>query len=205
LPVHLDPGDLRAHRRHIRPDRLVLFTVDASGSMGGERIELARRAAEGMLRDAYLRRDRVALIAFAGERAQLLLRPTSQAELVRRAVTGLPCGGTTPLAAALRASLDAVAPRGRRNDPRRTLLVLITDGRGNVGRLPGFEATQAEQGAAARALAAVRRLDVVLLDATDAARDDRPATRLAVELGARRVRLRELGDDPLPGLFDALG
>ena len=92
-----------------------------------------------------------------------------------------------------------------RRDPRRPLLALITDGRGNVGRSPGFEAVLAEQRAAARALAAVPRLEIVLLDATDAARDDRPAARLAAELRARRVRLHELGSDPVAGLLDVLG
>ncbi len=205
LPLRLDRTDLRAHRRRIRPGRLVLFTVDASGSMGGERIALARRAAVGLLRDAYLQRDQVALIAFAGRDAPLLLRPTAQAELVRRAVAGLPCGGTTPLASALQRSLDTLAADGRRDDGRRRLLVLITDGRGNVGSHPGHEAMLAEQEAAARALTTVPRLRIVLLDATDAARDDRPAINLAALLAAQRVRLRDLGDEPHAELLTRLG
>jgi len=203
-PLRIERDALRAHERVIRPGRLLLLAVDASGSMGGARIVLARRVAEALLHDAYLRRDRVAMLAFCGQRAELLFAPTSQAELVRRAVDGLACGGTTPLAAALWRAHELVQRDARRDAARRPTLVLLSDGRANVGARPGYAALLDELEAAAHTLRDRRGLRVVFLDATDAGRDDRPARNLAKALGVRRIVLRSLGPDPVPALRAAL-
>ena len=84
LAIHLAPSDLRQHVRRERPARLLLFVVDASGSMAAhQRMVLARGTVQALLLDAYRRRDQVGLIAFAGAGARLVLPPTSSVDLAR--------------------------------------------------------------------------------------------------------------------------
>jgi magnesium chelatase subunit D len=186
--------DLWRKLRLVRPSRLLLFVVDISGSMGGELTALAQQVALGLLHDAYLRRDRVAVIAFCGRVAELLVPPTDQAALVRRQLAELPCGGTTPLAQGLQLAHDTLA-RARLRDPARdNTLVLLSDGRANVGRRPGHAAQLAEVEAAARALARQPDLTRVMLDTTAEGQPDLPARSLCEQLDARRVLLWQTGD-----------
>jgi magnesium chelatase subunit D len=122
-------GDLREAVRQQRTAHLVVLVVDASGSMGAPgRMEAAKGAALALLRDAYQRRDQVALVSFRGEGAEVLLRPTGSVEVARARLGTLPTGGRTPLAAGIRAALQmasTAAQRGRQTP----VLVVITDGR----------------------------------------------------------------------------
>jgi magnesium chelatase subunit D len=190
---------LKRRIRVVRPGRLVLFVVDISGSMGTELIGVARRVALSLLADAYLRRDRVALAAFRGERAELVFGPTSQAGLVKRELSRLTgcCGGTTPLGAALALAQRTLTTAALTDPGRRQTLVLISDGRANVGRAPGHRALLGELERAARTLARRRDLRRLFLDTTEPGKDDRRAAWLEQELGAERVRLGRVGADRL--------
>jgi magnesium chelatase subunit D len=134
----LESGDLRERRREGRESNLVLFVVDASGSMAASRrMEAVKGAVLSLLLDAYQRRDKVGLVAFRGSGAELLLPPTSSADAAARRLETMPTGGRTPLAAGL-AEAYATLRREKLRDPlRRPLLVVVTDGRHNAGGEPG--------------------------------------------------------------------
>ncbi|MEM1150302.1 MAG: magnesium chelatase subunit D [Pseudomonadota bacterium] len=117
------------HHRH-RAESSVIFVVDASGSAALNRIAEVKGAIEVLLSECYARRDFVSLIAFRGQHAETLLAPTRSLTRVRRTLASLPAGGTTPLADGLstaRALADLEITRGRT-----PLLVILSDGRGNV-------------------------------------------------------------------------
>ncbi|NBU25608.1 MAG: magnesium chelatase ATPase subunit D, partial [Gammaproteobacteria bacterium] len=124
--------DLRIRRYRDKAGALFLFAVDASGSMALNRMRQAKGAVHALLERAYVNRDRVALMSFRGQGAELLLPPTGSVELLRRAVDQIPTGGGTPLAATLVAALD-VAQQARRRGLQNVVLVLLTDARANVG------------------------------------------------------------------------
>ena len=131
--VRVRAADLRI-RRHVRKaGTTMVFVVDASGSTAWQRLAEAKGAVELLLAESYVRRDRVALVAFRGRGAELLLPPTRAPARARRALAALPGGGGTPLASGLDAgrAVAAAATRSAEGDP---LLVLLTDGRPNVAR-----------------------------------------------------------------------
>jgi magnesium chelatase subunit D len=129
-PLRLAPADLRIRRHEERGERLVIFCVDASGSAAAARLAEAKGAVELLLAEAYARRDGVALVAFRGDAADLLLPPTRSLVAAKRRLAALPGGGATPLAAGLAEALaQARLARRRGLDPA---LVLMTDGRPNV-------------------------------------------------------------------------
>jgi magnesium chelatase subunit D len=134
--ARLGPADLRGASHEQRTGSLVVIAVDTSGSMHAQhRIALAKAAAFGLLADAYRRRDRVALVTFRGEGADLVLRPTGSVEIARARLAELPSGGTTPLAAGLDAVADLVrsTARAANGSPAATLAVILTDGRATTG------------------------------------------------------------------------
>ncbi|MDF1601992.1 VWA domain-containing protein [Nocardioides sp. YIM 152315] len=132
--LRLLPGDLRRAAREGRESNLVLFCVDASGSMAArKRMEQVKTAILSLLLDAYRRRDKVGLVTFRGDAADLALPPTHSVDVAATRLDALPAGGRTPLAAGL---LEAarVLDRERIRDPRRRpLLVVVTDGRATAG------------------------------------------------------------------------
>jgi magnesium chelatase subunit D len=166
----------------------VIVAVDTSGSMGAEaRIAATKGAVLGLLTDAYQQRDRVALVAFRGEDAEVVLRPTGSVEVARARLAELPVGGTTPLAAGLDAVRD-LAERAARAHDLTPVVVLVTDGRATAGG----DDPLAEARAAADRLAALGAPTLVV-DAEDPAPPRLGlATDLAVLLGARCVPLGEL-------------
>jgi magnesium chelatase subunit D len=138
----LESGDLRERRREGRESNLVLFVVDASGSMAASRrMEAVKGAVLSLLLDAYQRRDKVGLISFRGTGAELLLPPTSSADAAARRLETMPTGGRTPLAAGLTEAYATLRREKLRDPLRRPLLVLVTDGRHNAGGEPGPAAT----------------------------------------------------------------
>jgi len=157
--IRLRPEDLRIREHRSRAGALFIVAVDASGSMALHRMRQAKGAVHALLAQAYIHRDRVALIAFRGDRADVLLRPTQSVELLRRAVDRLPTGGGTPIARALVTSLD-LAEAERSRGVRQVALVLLTDGRANVGIRADRAgvATELEQVARGVARAGVRSL-----------------------------------------------
>jgi magnesium chelatase subunit D len=148
----LRPGDLRVKVR-ARPSRhLILFVVDASRSMGArERMRQTKGAVLSLLVDAYQKRDRVGLITFGGAGARLVLAPTRSVRVAARCLADLPIGGLTPLAAGLALAGRVVASARRREPGAATLVVLLTDGRGNVPLQAGGD-PEAEALAGARQL-----------------------------------------------------
>jgi magnesium chelatase subunit D len=133
-PLSVHKEDLRASIRRRKVGNLILFILDASASMGcHERIETTKKVVTQLLVDAYQKRDRVGLISFRDEGAQLVLNPTSSVQLANLRIKDLATGGATPLNHGLAMGL-LVAKRELRRDPDiGPLLVLITDGHGNVG------------------------------------------------------------------------
>jgi magnesium chelatase subunit D len=179
-------GDIRIRRFVERARTTTVFVVDASGSAALHRLAEAKGAVELMLAECYVRRDEVALIAFRGTAADLLLPPTRSLTRARRSLSALPGGGGTPLAAGLdaaRLTAEAVARRG--DTP---VLVFLTDGKGNIRRdgQPGREVAEAEALQAAAALKAGGAA-CLLIDA--APRPEPKARRLAEAMGAAYVAL----------------
>lgn len=129
----IQPQDLQRKVRVKRTANLVLFVVDASWSMAvAERMSATKGAILSLLTDAYQRRDRVGLIVFQKDRANLILPPTSSVELARRALADIPVGGKTPLSAGLFLAHDVVTREKRLHPDVMPLLILLTDGAGNV-------------------------------------------------------------------------
>ena len=116
-----------------RAANLVLFVVDASWSMAAaERIEATKGAVLSLLHDAYQRRDQVGLIVFQREEARIVLPPTSSVELAQQALRNMPVGGKTPLSAGLLAAFRVCTAAARRNPEIKPLIIILTDGAGNV-------------------------------------------------------------------------
>jgi magnesium chelatase subunit D len=184
--IDVRPDDLRIRQFRQRTQTTLIFVVDASGSSALHRLGEAKGAVELMLADCYARRDQVALIAFRGKGAELLLPPTRSLSRARRSLAGLPGGGGTPLAAGVDAATSLVeAARHRGETP---LLVMLTDGRANIARdgTPGRPAAERDALAAARALRA-REVATLLIDSAPAPQP--AAQRLAEEMRARYLAL----------------
>ncbi len=131
------PRDVREAVHLGREANLVLFVVDASGSMAArKRMTVVKTAVLSLLRDAYQRRDRIGLITFRGLTATAVLPPTSSHEVGVARLADLRTGGRTPLAAGLRAAAATIATERRRDPRRRPLLVVVTDGRATAGPDP---------------------------------------------------------------------
>lgn len=132
-----DADDIRRAVRVGREGNLVIFVVDASGSMAArDRMSAVTGAALSLLRDAYQRRDKVAVVTFRGDDARVLLPPTTSAHIASRRLTRFDTGGTTPLAKGLLAARDLVVRERVRDRTRRALVVVLTDGRATGGPDP---------------------------------------------------------------------
>ncbi|SNQ50357.1 conserved hypothetical protein [Frankia canadensis] len=120
-----------------REGNLVLFVVDASGSMAARaRMSIVTTAVLALLVDAYQRRDRIGMITFRGSGADVVLPPTSSVEAGAARLRALPTGGRTPLAAGLTRAAQVLRAERRRDPARRALLVVVTDGRATAGDDP---------------------------------------------------------------------
>lgn len=133
----MERSDWQQKVRENKVGTCIVFVVDASGSMGAQgRMTATKGAILSLLMDAYQKRDRVAMVAFRRDRAETLLPPTSSVEVANSILTELPVGGRTPLAAGLAEAHKVVTPLLRKEPNLRPLVVVISDGRGNV-RLDG--------------------------------------------------------------------
>ena len=178
--------DFRIARFKQRTESTTVFVVDASGSAALHRLAEAKGAVELLLADCYIRRDQVALIAFRGSVAELLLPPTRSLARAKRSLAGLPGGGGTPLAAGLDAAF-ALSDQIRRKGQTPTVVVL-TDGRANIARdgSPGRPRAEEDALSAARQLRAAG-ISAVLVDTSP--RQTPSSEIFAREMGARYLPL----------------
>ncbi|MFE9094931.1 putative cobaltochelatase [Streptomyces sp. NPDC007264] len=188
--------DLRQATREGREGNLVLFVVDASGSMAArQRMSAVKGAVLSLLLDAYQRRDKVGLVTFRGSAAEVALPPTSSVDAAAARLESLPTGGRTPLAAGLLRAHDLLRVERLRDPARRALLVVVTDGRATGGGADPVGLA----GRAARLFAAEQVASVVV-DCESGPVRLGLAGRLAGELGGTAVTLQELRADGIAGL-----
>ena len=150
LAVNIRPEDVRCKVRERRTGNLLLFVVDASGSMGvNRRMAAVKSAILSLLNDAYQKRDSVGLIVFRKDTAQILLPVTRSVELAEKLLTELPTGGRTPLAAGLRLARETVRVQKIKDPQVLPVIVLVSDGRATSGQKnrQAFQEAQREAGA----------------------------------------------------------
>ncbi|WP_439382762.1 putative cobaltochelatase [Amycolatopsis lexingtonensis] len=188
--LKLRPEDLRYALREGREGNLVLFCVDASGSMGAKaRMREVKTAVLSLLLDAYQRRDKVGLVTFRGAEAELALPPTISVDAAAARLEGLPTGGRTPLAEGLLEAARVLRVEEIRDPRRRPLLVVVTDGRATSG-----------PDAVARAQAAAGLLTgvtTIVMDCESGKMRLGLAADLAAHLGAEHVPLADVAAESL--------
>ncbi|MFD9688009.1 putative cobaltochelatase [Kitasatospora sp. NPDC059088] len=196
LVLHKD--DFREQVRQGRESNLVLFVVDASGSMAArQRMTAVKGAVLSLLMDAYQRRDKIGMITFRGADAELALPPTSSVEVGAARLETLPTGGRTPLAAGLLRAHEVLRVERLRDPNRRPLLVVVTDGRATGGR----DALARSQRAAT--LFAAQGTASVVLDCESGPVRLGLARTLAGLLGGSAVSLDELRAEGVASLVRA--
>jgi len=211
----IEPWDIREKVRETQTGSLVLFVVDASGSMGAQRRMVAVKGAIlSLLLDAYQRRDRVGLISFRGTRADLLLPPTSSVDLAQVYLQEMPTGGRTPLSKGLYLALEVLETERLKDRDTLPLLVLLSDGRANVSldtgapssaKVTGANATSANATSAnatmeARSFAGLfqeKRISAVVVDTELGFIKLGLAQSIADSMGAHYIKLDELRADRL--------
>lgn len=184
--LRLRSSDFHIKRYEERSDRLLIFAVDASGSAAMARLGEAKGAVELLLADAYSSRDHVALVAFRGEGAEVLLPPTKSLVQAKRRLSALPGGGGTPLASGLRDAF-AMAEQARTKGMTPTM-ILLTDGRGNINLdgAPGRASAMEDTSRMAKLIRASGHRAIVL-DVAPRPRGD--SANLAQEVGGTYVPL----------------
>jgi magnesium chelatase subunit D len=192
---HVQKADYHKKVRVRRAANLILFVVDASWSMAvAERMAATKGAIMSLLTDAYQRRDRVGLVVFQKSMATLILPPTSSVELAQKALQDIPVGGKTPLSAGLTLSLHVTMREKRLHPEVMPLLIVLTDGAGNVSmsNLP-------PQVEAHRIANQIRdeHIRSVVINMEHVAFDQGLARKLAENLEARCLSLRELHAEAL--------
>ena len=190
LAISIDRADVRSKVRTRKAGASIVFCVDASGSMGASnRIEAAKAAVISLLTDAYQRRDRVAVVSFRGDNAEVILAPTASVELAKVRLKKMPTGGATPLAAGILRSLELLAAETRRRADTIPWLVMVTDGRANVGVGQGTGGEDARTAACRIPAAGVH---AILIDTAGGSSDSRAARDIARAAGAEYVHLESL-------------
>lgn len=195
LAFAIEPGDLQRKVRVKKMANLVLFLVDASWSMAvAERMNATKGAILSLLMDAYQRRDRVGLIVFQKDRATLVLPPTNSIHLAKRALGDIPVGGKTPLSAGLLMAADILHQEKMTHPDVEPLLIVLTDGAGNVSIGPLPPQDESYHFAELIAMEAVR---CVVINMEHASFDQGLAQSLADHLKAPCYSLGELKAESL--------
>lgn len=195
MALQLRRSDLKEKVRVRRTGNLILFVVDASWSMAAsERMEATKGAIFSLLIDAYQRRDQVGLIVFQRDQARLVLPPTNSVELAQRALQDLPVGGKTPLSDGLYLAWKVMEGARRRDAEQRPLMILLTDGAGNVS-MTGMPAQ--DEAMRIAELFEQSSLRSIVVNMEHAAFDRGLAQKIAEALGGTCYNLPELRADTL--------
>ncbi len=190
LAVKIEASDLREKVRERKMGNTVLFVVDASGSMGAQqRMTAVKGAILSLLIDAYQKRDRVGLVVFRGQAAEVLLPPTSSVELARKYMQHLPVGGKTPLAQGLSKAFEVIQREKMINPHTIPRLILISDGKANVSMGSGSPIDDAKEVAAT-----IRDAEIssFVIDSEKGFIAFGLARTLAEEMGAKYLKLEDL-------------
>jgi magnesium chelatase subunit D len=185
--------DMREKIRETKMGNLIMFVVDASGSMAAEeRMSATKGAVLSLLLDAYQRRDRVGMVVFRKNSAELILPPTNSVELAQKHLANLPTGGRTPLAHGLKLGLDAVVSSLRTDDI--PLLVLVSDGRANVNLYGGDPVEEAKNIACK---IASKGIQSITIDTEQGFLSFGLVKQISETMGSKYLRLEELRAAPI--------
>jgi magnesium chelatase subunit D len=192
----LRKSDLQEKVRVRKAANLIMFAVDASWSMAvSERMQATKGAIMSLLTDAYQRRDRVGLVVFQKDRASLVLPPTNSVVLAKEAMADIPVGGKTPLSAGLLMTYDTIIRERNLNPDVMPMMILLTDGAGNVSVSDKLSPQEEAHSIARR----IREQDIrtVTINMEHVAFDQGLAQRLADELGGPCYTLSQIRADNL--------
>ncbi len=205
LALAIEPGDIREKVRERRSGCTLLFLVDASGSLGvRRRMATVKGAILSMLRDSYVRRDRIGLMAFRRDSADMILPPTKSVEYSYRCLEEMPTGGKTPLSEALVRVDEYMTAYARCHVGERCFIILVTDGRANVPLRQGADANEEVQKMAEDIR--IPGVKWVVVDAGMGFPHFDNASKLAEKMGARYFRLEDLDADRFAeGIKTAIG
>lgn len=194
--LHIKPEDLRQKVREKRIGNTFLFAVDASGSMGArERMRAVKGAIFYMLQEAYQKRDRVGMLAFRRQRAEVLLPITRSVDLAQKCLAELPTGGKTPLADGLALALQILAKMNKHEQELEPILVLVTDGRANAAEENGGDPVASALKMAERIGKA--KITSVVIDTESDFIKLGLAKRIAAAMGANYYTLQRLTKESL--------
>jgi len=203
VAIAIRPEDIREKVRQRRVANLLVFVVDASGSMGAQsRMIETKGAILSLLKDAYVKRDKIALVTFNGNDARVVLPPTGSTERGYKLLRELETGGRTPLCAGIDKGLAVVQSELRKQPDLLPLLIFVTDGRGNISvdplKKPLDEALEK-----CEKIRALRQLDSMVVDIEKSGvMRFGFAAQLADALGAKYYRLEALKSDKLAEIVD---
>lgn len=186
--------DLHAKVRSEKKSTVIILVVDASGSMSAmRRMEAVKGTALALLSDAYQKRDQVSIISFRGDSAQLLVAPTRSVDLVSEQLSALPTGGRTPLADALRLGMETA--HKQKQSGNQPLLVVLTDGRGNVSTDAALTPMDATLANAVRI--AEHKIPAIVVDTEEGFVRLGEAGQLARTMGAEYITMDRLSAQSL--------
>jgi len=195
IAVLIEPWDIRDKVRESKSGSLVLFVVDASGSMGAQRRMVAVKGAiMSLLLDAYQRRDRVGMISFRGTSASLVLPPTNSVDLAQVHLQEMPTGGRTPLSAGLFKALEVIETERIKDRDVLPLLVLLSDGRGNVAL---GQDSPLDEACAAAGIIGDDKVPSVVVDTESGFIRLGMVQPVAAAMGAQYLKLEDLRADSL--------
>jgi magnesium chelatase subunit D len=206
VAIAIEDSDIREKVRRMKSGCLMLFVVDASGSMGTRLMTETKAAMISLLLDAYQRRDKVALVTFKGNSAEVLLPPTNSIDLAKKLLEDLPAGGKTPLGHGLLKAHELLMNHMRRENQTTPLMVLISDGEANVGvradksyEGPGYSALLDELFEIAKMIREDKRIKTLVIDTEEkrfsvfrnSATSPSMAQRIAASMGSSYCKIED--------------